>query len=141
MAWIYYALCAAALWGINYSVGERLIRSAGVPALLLANSVAGSLTVLGYLLYCGTIGGTVDGLTRGDIWKMVVCGLSAGAAVVCVQTAIGQKNATLVGIIEMTYPIFIALFAYVLFGEVQLTPKAMFGGALVLVGLGLIARG
>jgi hypothetical protein len=134
MTWIHYALSAAALWGINYSVGERLIRSAGVPALLLANTVGGGASILAYLLYRGAIGPTVSALTRGDVVKMGICALMSAIAIICAQTAIGLKNATLAGMVEMTYPLFTGIFAYVLFSDMQLTPKALVGTALILAG-------
>lgn len=140
MTWIHYALSAAALWGINYSVGERLIRSAGVPALLLANTVGGGTAILCYLLYRGVIGPTVTSLTGADGLKMLVCAAASATAVICAQTAMGLKNATLAGMIEMTYPLFTGIFAYVLFQDMQLTPKALVGAALIMVGALMLAR-
>ena len=134
MSWTHFALAAAACWGVNYSVGERLIRSAGVPALLLANTVGGGTAILCYLAYRGTIGSTVSGLTRYDVAKMLVCAAMSATAVICAQTAIDLKNATLAGIIEMTYPLFTGIFAYMLFNDMQLTPKALLGALLVLSG-------
>ena len=141
LTWIHYALSAAALWGINYSVGERLIRSAGVPALLLANTVGGGAAMLGYLVYTGSIIPTLTRVTRDDAIKMVICGLFSACAIICAQMAISHKNATLAGLVEMTYPVFTALFAYLLFQDMPLTPAGALGGALILLGLSIIARG
>lgn len=134
MTWTHFALAAAACWGISYSVGERLIRTAGVPALLLSNTIGGGAAILCYLLYRGTIASTLSSVTMADGVKMLVCALASATAVICAQTAISLKNATLAGMIEMTYPLFTGIFAYALFNDMQLTPKALIGTALILTG-------
>jgi drug/metabolite transporter (DMT)-like permease len=52
--------------------------------------------------------------------------------------AIGGKNATLASLIEITYPVFVALFAFVLFREVHLTASVLVGAGLVFAGVFLI---
>ena len=52
--------------------------------------------------------------------------------------SIGQKNATLASLIEISYPVFVALFAYVLFREVALDALTLLGAALVFAGVGVI---
>ena len=52
--------------------------------------------------------------------------------------AISGKNATLASLIEMTYPVFVVLFAYLFYRQVHVTPSVMIGGFMILVGAGLI---
>src|SRR5690606_32944924 len=56
-----------------------------------------------------------------------------------VYIAIQMKNASLVGLIEITYPLFTLLFAYLLFRDVQITPWTAAGGMLILSGVAIIA--
>jgi drug/metabolite transporter (DMT)-like permease len=55
-----------------------------------------------------------------------------------VYTAITGKNATLASLIEMTYPLFVVIFTYVFYRQMQITPSVFAGGLLILVGAGLI---
>lgn len=64
--------------------------------------------------------------------------MSALVADVFIGLSIHAKNATLAGLIEISYPIFIVIFAYFLFKEHQLNTATVFGGLLVFVGVFII---
>ena len=49
-----------------------------------------------------------------------------------------SKNATMASLIDITYPVFVALFAYFVFHENHVNTSMMVGGLLVLVGAGII---
>jgi drug/metabolite transporter (DMT)-like permease len=51
--------------------------------------------------------------------------------------SITAKNATLAGLIEISYPIFIALFSFILFRSVVNLPT-MLGGMIIFVGVFVI---
>jgi drug/metabolite transporter (DMT)-like permease len=57
---------------------------------------------------------------------------------VMVYLAISGKNATLASLIEMTYPLFVVIFAYVFYKQMHVTASVFIGGLMVLVGSGLI---
>ena len=52
--------------------------------------------------------------------------------------SIGSKNAALSGLIEISYPLFIALFSWLFFRENNLSVGAILGGTFVLIGVSLI---
>ncbi|MGA2053413.1 MAG: EamA family transporter, partial [Opitutales bacterium] len=54
--------------------------------------------------------------------------------------AIQHKNATLASLIEISYPFFVALFAWLLFRDVQLSWATALGGLLILAGIAIIYR-
>jgi drug/metabolite transporter (DMT)-like permease len=54
--------------------------------------------------------------------------------------AIAAGTATQASIIEITYPVFVALFAALLYGEASLTPQLLGGGLLILAGVALVLR-
>lgn len=56
-------------------------------------------------------------------------------AELCIGFSITAKNATLAGLIEISYPIFIALFSYLLFKDNQLTPGSIAGALLIFSGI------
>ncbi len=52
--------------------------------------------------------------------------------------SITNKNATLSGLIEISYPIFIAIFSYLLFRENQINTATIAGGILIFLGIFII---
>jgi drug/metabolite transporter (DMT)-like permease len=52
--------------------------------------------------------------------------------------AIGEKNATLASLIEISYPFFVAVFAWLFFRETQFTWPTVFGGVLILSGVAVV---
>lgn len=140
MSWLPLALTSAVLWGLNYSFGERLIKSAGVPALLVSNTIGAAIFIIAYLCLKGGIKQIASGLSVKDIFLMLFCACTSAGAIISVQTAISQKNATMAGLVEMAYPLFTAAFAYTLFGEAQLTASAVIGAALIITGVLFISK-
>ncbi|MGH8046022.1 MAG: EamA family transporter, partial [Chthoniobacterales bacterium] len=55
--------------------------------------------------------------------------------------AIGEKNATLASLIEISYPIFVAFFAWLFFRETQFNFMTIVGGALVMGGVIVVFLG
>ena len=51
------------------------------------------------------------------------------------------KNPTLASLIEISYPIFVVVFAWLFFREMQLNAMTLFGGLLVLAGVSVIILG
>jgi drug/metabolite transporter (DMT)-like permease len=71
------------------------------------------------------------------ILMLLVVALFVGGHVL-IALSISDKNATLAGVVEMSYPFFIALFSWALFGESTLNLATGIGGALILVGIALV---
>ena len=55
-----------------------------------------------------------------------------------IALSISTKNATLAGLVEISYPLFIALFAYFLFKETQINAAIIIGGLLIFSGIFVI---
>jgi drug/metabolite transporter (DMT)-like permease len=55
--------------------------------------------------------------------------------------AIGEKNATLASLIEISYPLFVAFFAWLFFREVQWNLPTIVGGLLTLGGVAVVYFG
>ena len=63
---------------------------------------------------------------------------AAISASVLLFVSIDSKNATLASLIEISYPVFVVLFAYVLFRDVHLNASVLVGGLLVFAGVAII---
>ena len=68
----------------------------------------------------------------------LLIGFTSLAGAVCVFLAISSKNATLASLIEMTYPVFVAFFSYVMFRHVHVNISILLGATMVMAGAGLI---
>ena len=55
-----------------------------------------------------------------------------------ILSSIQSKNATLSGMIEISYPLFIAIFAYLFFKENQISLATLVGGLLIFGGVFVI---
>jgi drug/metabolite transporter (DMT)-like permease len=55
-----------------------------------------------------------------------------------IALSVKAKNATLAGLIEICYPVFIAIFSFILFKESHVTSSVLVGGLLIFAGIGII---
>jgi len=136
--WYIAALGAALTWGVHYPlVGFALQRISLFGVLML--------TIIPMLLLVPFFGGqlnhdvaTFRGLPWSEQAMISVIGFTSLAGAACVFLAIGSKNATLASLIEISYPVFVALFSYVIFKQIHLNASSALGGVLVMIGAGLI---
>ena len=80
------------------------------------------------------------GLGRDWVW-LVVAVVSSAAGALLIYIAIGEKNATLASLIEISYPFFVAVFAWLFFRETQFNWPTVFGGLLILGGVAVVFLG
>jgi drug/metabolite transporter (DMT)-like permease len=142
--WIVYALAAAVVWGISYAASGRVIERGMTPlgffflyTFFGAAAAAGALTLMGKT---GTLFSEVRGLGEDWVW-LAVAVVSSAAGGLLIYVAIGEKNATLASLIEISYPFFVALFAWLFFRETQFTWSTLLGGVLILGGVGVVFLG
>ena len=139
--WLIYAISAAAIWGLDYSLGEKVLKSKISPISLMTLQMGiGTLVflVIGYRLNL-----------KQDLQlfftdrKVMGLGLAAVASFnignLLIFLSIQAKNATAAGLVELAYPIFTALFTYLLFKENHLTPGLVIGGLFILTGIVVVS--
>jgi drug/metabolite transporter (DMT)-like permease len=59
-------------------------------------------------------------------------------AALLIGLSVQGSNATFAGIIEMSYPIFIVAFSYLLFREHHLNAGIIVGGVLIFIGVAVV---
>ena len=57
----------------------------------------------------------LNGLIIGAIYSLIAIGLTSTLGALLLYLSIGSRNATLASLIEITYPLFVVLFAWLLF--------------------------
>ena len=55
--------------------------------------------------------------------------------------AMGAKNPSLVALIEISYPIFVVMFSWIFFRQMELNVMTFCGGLLILAGVSIIIVG
>lgn len=138
--WIIFALAASVLWGLSYVLFEQIYQKVAVTTAL-------ALTCLVMFVFM-TAASFLEGRLKVDLaaigsskkllWLVVAGIATALLADWAIGLSIHAKNATLAGLIEISYPIFIALFAYFLFKENQINTATIIGGILVFAGVFVI---
>jgi drug/metabolite transporter (DMT)-like permease len=139
--WIVYALSAAIIWGMSYAASGRVIdRGLSPLGFFFFYALFGALASGSVLLLTGkaaAVGGEIRGLGTDWTWFLFSVVTSAAGALL-IYMAIGEKNATLASLIEISYPLFVAIFAWVFFREVQFNFATAVGAAMILGGVSVI---
>lgn len=73
-------------------------------------------------------------LGSSERWTVLSVAVTSLLATALLFVSVYRKNATMAGLIEISYPIFIVLFTWVLFREVHLTWTSALGGLLIVAG-------
>jgi drug/metabolite transporter (DMT)-like permease len=130
------------LWGLNYSLNERVFQGKVQPATLLIFQGLASMLIA---LCVGFPHVAQDLKTvqqdRSTLYVAVGALLTYGLGNLLISLSIQAKNATLAGLVELSYPIFTVLFTYLLFRQLHLNSSVIAGGVLILIGIVLVSRG
>ena len=139
--WIIYALLASILWGLNYSLSERILNSISPVSLLALEMAAGGIFFSIIASFTNFKQDWKSLLTEPNLFWItlleVVVVILASFFIVC---SVRAKNATAAGIIELIYPLFIIFFSWVLFRENHVNASVISGGIFIFIGVLLISR-
>ncbi len=139
--WFFYALGASILWGIGYVLSEKLLKSGFTPAFMMLSS--GVITLPFYLLLVVYLGQLQGGLgllfsDKNNLILMCLVGFTVVGGNFLIFMSIYEKNATMASIIEITYPLFTCLFAWLILRQVQIGWQTAIGGLFILAGIIII---
>jgi drug/metabolite transporter (DMT)-like permease len=139
--WIVYALLASLLWGVDYTLAERVLSRKVSPLCLNSFQMLGGaiLFVTAFL----SRGGAREEIQRaaGDrrLFGLILLTVITGAlGNFCIVTSIGSKNATISSLIEVSYPLSVVLFTWLIFHKINLNLGTTLGGAFIILGVVLI---
>lgn len=138
--WIIYAVLAAVVWGFDYVFAEQVTKKISIFSFLAIQ--------LFFTFLLAAIAAILPGHLKKDLPAVIssrqlllyfafgILAFTAGNFLIL--ASIHAKSATLAGMIEISYPLFIALFSYLMFKENQLNLPTVFGGALIFLGVFVI---
>ena len=137
--WILFALGASIFWGLSYVFSEQIYEKISVLTSLGLTSAIVAVFSLCVSYFSNTLKSDIHTLTSSRTLMFYFAGGAVAliAAEIFIGFSISFKSATLAGLIEISYPIFIALFSYILFKH-QVTLSTIIGGIVVFIGIFII---
>ncbi|MDH4469686.1 MAG: EamA family transporter [Verrucomicrobiae bacterium] len=142
--WTIFAIAASLLWGSSYAASGPILRSRVTPsAFFFCYSLVGVL-VAGLVLFFGNKGTSILSQIRElepryagwFLFSLLTASLGAWMT----YQAVGAKNASLAAMIEISYPLFVVIFTWLFFQEIQLNWMTFVGGFLVILGVMIIIK-
>lgn len=138
MPWYLAALAAAVVWGLHYPLVAHALRHLSAVGVLLLTTLGIAVLALINVKGVASDFAALRALDARGRFLVMLLPLTSLLGSWLLYVSIGQKNATLASLIEISYPVFVALFAYALFRETTLDALTLLGAALVFAGVGLI---
>lgn len=136
--WYVTAFAAALIWGFHYQLLDNALRRISVLSVLVLPAVLVLVVAPFFLrtLHADYVAWTaMTWRQRAPILAMTVTSLLGS---VLLFVSIQSKNATLASLIEISYPIFVALFGYLLFRQIQFNASVVIGALLIFAGVALV---
>jgi drug/metabolite transporter (DMT)-like permease len=128
-----YALLAAIGWGLVYALEQRVLTHFSPALVLVVNSVCALIILVPFVLLRGEIG-VLAKAGSSSLWLLLGVSVLAALTNLLILVSIKELNAPTAAIIEVSYPIFVAVASYFLFGF-RPTPALLVGGALIMAGV------
>jgi drug/metabolite transporter (DMT)-like permease len=133
------AVLASVLWGLTYCLDERVLSSLSVYKLYFLHCVYGAAIAGSVLLFQGHSAAslfTID-TARSSLPLVILTLVTATAAALSILGSIQLLGANKSAVLEISYPLFVALFSTLLFrGQLQL--PVVIGGAFIFIGAAII---
>lgn len=137
----YLPFLNAILYGLYYALLQETYGKLSLATILLTNGILFIVTALGIWI------GRVDSLSFAQlrepriVWIFIALIALSTVLQATHYTALKNTSATYMAFAEISYPLFVPLFTYLLFARAELTGSIALGGGLILLGSVIIARG
>ncbi len=133
------AVVASVLWGLTYCLDERVLKSLSVYKLYFLHCVCGAMVAGAILLLQGSYPGSLFtfNTSAASLPLVLVTLATATTAALAILSSIQLLGANTSAVLEISYPLFVALFS-VLFFKGQLHPSVVIGGMFIFLGSAII---
>lgn len=138
LPWYVSAVGAALVWGIHYPLLDHALKRLSLFTVLFLTVLPMLLAAPFYYSQLATDTGALARMSWAERLPILLIPLTSLAGAVLLFLAISDKNATLASLIEISYPVFVVFFAWLLFRQVHLNASVLAGAALVFAGVALI---
>ncbi|MEI8227075.1 MAG: EamA family transporter [Planctomycetota bacterium] len=133
------AVSASLLWGLTYCLDERVLSSLSVYKLYFLHCVCGALIAGTVLVVQGNSAASLFSIdtTTSSLPLVGLTLLTATAAALSILGSIQLLGADKAAVLEISYPLFVALFSVLLF-KGQLQTPVVIGGIFIFIGSAII---
>jgi drug/metabolite transporter (DMT)-like permease len=133
------AVLASVLWGLTYCLDERVLASLSVFKLYFLHCLCGVLVAGAILLAQGNSPAALFAIdtTKLGLPLLALTLATATAAALAILGSIQLLGAGKSAVLEISYPLFVALFSVYLFRG-QLPPAVVVGGVFIFIGSAII---
>ncbi len=138
LPWYLPAIAAAVVWGLHYPLIEHALKRVSLTTVVLLTAAPMALVALAFPARLAEDWRALGALPPGERLLIAAIALTSLAGTVLLYLAVRGRNATLASLIEISYPAFVAVFAWLLFREWQLNAGVLFGAGLVFAGTAVI---
>jgi drug/metabolite transporter (DMT)-like permease len=142
--WLFLALLSSIFWGLSYAAAGRLFERGLSPLGFYFTQLVCGIVLVGAVFASGgraaRFASEFRALGPDWIW-LAVAGVASTAAGLLIFHAIDHKNAPVAGLIEISYPLGAAFFAWLFFRESHLNLQTAIGAALIYSGIIVVALG
>lgn len=134
--WVLLSLGASVFWGLLYVLREQIYGKISVFTSIMLSSLFLAIVTGIIALSSGALKRDIETISssRQLLGYIAIAFCILLVAELFIAFSITAKNATLAGLIEISYPIFIALFSYLLY-KTHVSWQTMVGGLFVFVGI------
>jgi drug/metabolite transporter (DMT)-like permease len=133
------AVSASLLWGLTYCLDERVLSSLSVYKLYFLHCICGALIAGTVLVVQGNSAASLFSIdtTTSSLPLVGLTLLTATAAALSILGSIQLLGADKAAVLEISYPLFVALFSVLLF-KGQLQTPVVIGGIFIFIGSAII---
>ena len=134
-----YAVAAAVTWGLVYAIDQKVLTKISPLSLLFFSSMMAAVVTLPIWMLDSASVKTLFSSGKQNLGLIFISVLLAVLANFFIFSAIKTLNASTASIIEITYPIFVILFSFLLFKQ-AITWYFALGAALIFVGTVIVIK-
>lgn len=136
---IIYALLASITWGFTYALDEKILNKTSPVYFLFISSLTTSLISLSILLYQKIPLNQLLTQKPNEIGLIIFNCILSALAGLFILLSIKNSTASSASIIEISYPLFVVLFSWLLYKSLP-NPGIIIGGVIILIGVFIVAK-
>ena len=134
-----YAIGAALLWGLVYTLDERILAKASPGVLMFASSIIAAMVTLPFLFMERSSIKELLFFDKPLLLLIIFSQILAAIAGFFIFASIKTAGSAFASIIEISYPFFVVLFSMLLLGN-QVNIYFWIGGILIFSGAVIISQ-
>jgi drug/metabolite transporter (DMT)-like permease len=136
--WYVTAIGAALVWGMHYPLVDHALKKLSLVSVLLLTALPIFVLALFFHRTLAADYAVWTTLDTGPKVRVLALALTSLLGSVLLFLSIAGKNATLASLIEISYPVFVVMFAWLLFREIHVNTSVIIGSLLVFAGVTMI---